>query len=71
MGWNFANHPTHLLDAQVKIKEMLHGEAPTLIYKEDNIIWDPLGTAYTIKEDYDSLLDDFVPSPSWVLWKQV
>lgn len=53
------------------MKELLHGVAPTLRYEEDNFRWDPLGTTYTIKAGYDALLDDFLPSPLWVLCKQV
>jgi len=26
---------------------------------------------YAIKESYDALLDEFLPSPLWVLWKKV
>ena len=69
MGWNFSNYPAHLLDAQVKMKESLHGVAPTLRYEEDKLIWDPLGTTYAIEVGYDALLDEFLASPSWVLWK--
>jgi len=53
------------------MKEFLHGAAHTLRYEEEKFIWDPLGTTYAIKASYDALLDDFIPSPSWVLWKQV
>lgn len=59
MGWNFPNPPTHLFDAQVKMKELLHGAAPTLRYEEDNFKWDPLGIVHTIKAGYDALLMTF------------